>query len=480
MEQQRRYRDEKAHADSAVAENGIVAGRLTGAFECYRQLVPEQRVMGMMEGQSAFSREGPLSPWVVIWLMIFQRLDANGSLSAAVRHLLTGPARTLVRGSESGPALPLSANTSAYSQARCKLPLAVAKQVSQLLFESLQEQPKILPGLDRPVFLLDGSTILLAHSPGLAKTYPAQRNQHGASHWPTMRVLVAHDVVSGLAAPPCWGPVNGIGAVSEQGLAKDIMCRLPAECGIMGDRNFGVLSMAWHATEGNHPCLFRLTEVRARKLNGGGVAPPAKTDKGIHWSPSREDLRSNPEIPATASIAGRLLAFKVCDASGKLQKLYFFTTFTLPPEQILRAYGYRWNIETDLRSLKREVRLHMLDVRTPDMAAKELVLSVAAYNLTRAAMNVAGSALGLDPRQFSFSRAQDTLNAYLPLFANATSDQQRQQLMQEMLRVFSQSKLPRHRKRSSYPREIWPRPCSFPKRKVAYKRATPNGKKEVA
>jgi hypothetical protein len=83
------------------------------------------------------------------------------------------------------------------------------------------------------------------------------------------------------------------------------------------------------------------------------------------------------------------------------------------------------------------------------MAAKELVLSVAAYNLTRAAMNAAGSVLGLDPRQFSFSRAQDTLNACLPLFANATSDQQRRQLMQEMLRVFSQSKLPRHRNRPS-------------------------------
>jgi hypothetical protein len=411
--------------------------------------------------------------------MIFQRLDANGSLSAAVRHLLTGPARTLVGGSEGASALPLSANTSAYSQARCKLPLAVAEQVGQLLFESLQEQPKILPGLGWPVFLLDGSTILPAHSPALAKTYPPQRNQHGASHWPTMRVLVAHDVVSALAAPPCWGPVNGLGAVSEQGLAKDIMGRLPAECGIMGDRNFGVLSVAWHAAEGNHPCLFRLTESRATKLNGGRIAPSAKTDRAIRWTPSREDLRSNPEIPATASVAGRLMAFKVCDAGGKLQKLYFFTTFTQPPEEILRVYGCRWNIETDLRSLKREVRLHTLDVRSPDMAAKELVLSVAAYNLTRAAMNAAGSALGVDPRQFSFSRAQDTLNAYLPLFADATSDRRRQ-LMQEMLHVFSQSKLPARRKRSSYPREIWPRPCSFPKRKVANKRVTPKLKRAVA
>jgi hypothetical protein len=454
---------------------------VTGAFERYRLAIPEHQVARLLLGQATFSRQGPLSPWMVIWLMIFQRLDSKGTLSAAVRHLLTGPVRGLVRWSEGACTLLLSANTSAYSQARCKLPLKVAEQVSELLFESLQQQqPRILPGLKQPVFLLDGSTILLAHSPELAKAYPPPRNQHGASHWPVMRVLVAHDVVSGLAAPPCWGPMDGPQAVSEQGLSKDIMSRLPLGCGVLGDRNFGVFSMAYHATQQNHPVLFRLTEVRARKLNGGVIAPPAKTDKAILWSPSREDLRSNPEIPASVSVAGRLLACKVRDAHGKWQKLYFFTTFTLPPDQILGVYGYRWNIETDLRSLKREVRLHMLDVKSPDMAAKELVLGVAAYNLTRAAMNEAGSALGLDPRRFSFSQAQDTLNAFLPILAKATSHQERQQITQQMLRVFAQSKLPRHRKRSSYPREIWPRPCSFPKRKVTTKSEGANKTKEVA
>jgi hypothetical protein len=197
------------------------------------------------------------------------------------------------------------------------------------------------------------------------------------------------------------------------------------------------------------------------------VAPAAKTDKAILWSPSGDDLRSNPEIPATAAVTGRLLAFQVRDARGKWQKLYFFTTFPLPPEEILRVYGYRWNIETDLRSLKREVRLHLLDVKSPEMAAKELVLGVAAYNLTRAAINEAASALNLDPRQFSFSLAQDTIHAFLPALAQARSEEERQQILQEMLRVFGYSRLPRRRKRRSPRREIWSRPCTFPKRKVA-------------
>lgn len=448
-------------------ETGIQPGRLTGAFERYRRAIPERRVLQMLHGHAAFSREGPLSAWVVIWLMIFQRLDAKGTLSAAVRQLLTGGVRAFVRRPKGEPVEPLSANTSAYSQARSKLPLALIEKVSDMIFESLQEQLRSLPGLELPMFLLDGTSIQLQHSRELLEKWPAARNQHGSSHWSVIRVVVAHDVISGLAIRPCWGAMDGSAAVSEQGLTKEIMGRLPAGCAVLGDRNFGVFSMAWHAREQNHPCLFRLTELRAQKLNGRTL-PLAGTDREILWVPSREDRRANPEIPVRTSVRGRLLAFSARDARGQWQQLYFFTTLTPPPEQILNLYGYRWNIETDLRSLKREVRLHMLEAKSADMVEKELLLGVAAYNLTRAAMNEAGAALGLDPRRFSFSQAQDTLHAFLPLFANAASDQERQQITTQMLRAFGQSKLPK-RTRRSYTREVWPRPCPFPKRKVASK-----------
>jgi hypothetical protein len=335
--------------------------------------------------------------------------------------------------------------------------------VSDLIFESLSQQPQVLPGLERPMFLLDGSSLLLSHNQALVTAYPPARNQHGTAHWPVMRVAVAHDVVSGLATRPAWGPMYGDQAVGEQELTKKIIARLPAECGVMGDRNFGVFSMAWHAGSQKHPCVFRLTELRAGKLNGG-VVPPAKTDKKICWVPSREDLRNNPEIPADAHVEGRLLVLKI-HIDGKLQKIYLFTTLGLPAEEILTLYGYRWRIETDLRSLKREVRLHMLDVHSPAMAEKELVLAVAAYNLTRAAIQDAATALGVDPREFSFSLAQDTIRAFLPLLANARGEAERQAILKEMLRVFSYSKLPHRSKRRSAPRMVWPHRGSFPKRR---------------
>jgi hypothetical protein len=409
-----------------------------------------------------FSRKGKIPAWLVIWLIIFQRLQPKGTLGGAVREVLTGATDKCFRGKKLSQCL--SANTSAYSQARTRLPLEVVEKVSDLIFESLNQQPQTLPGLERPMFLLDGTSILMAHSKDLAKAYPPASNQYGVSHWPVMRVATAHDVVSGLAIRPAWGPMFGEGATSEQGLTKTIICRLPPQCGVMGDRNYGVFSMAYHASRQDHPCIFRLSEPRARKLNGG-ITPAARTDKQIRWLPSREDLRNNPEIPADAFVEGSLMALKL-DHGGKRGKIYLFTTLNLTAEATLQVYGYRWYIETDLRSLKREVRLHMLHVQSPAMAEKELVLGVAAYNLIRAAINDAAAALELNPRDFSFSLAQDTINAFLPLLANARTERERKAITKQMLRVFSYSTLPKRRKRRSAPREVWPHQTSFPRRKL--------------
>ena len=445
---------------------------LTGAFEKYCRIVSEERLEQLLEGYSAFSQDGPLTAFVVLWLMVYQRLHPKGTLEVAVRELLWGPIRSFVRLPEGESP---SANTSAYSQARRRLPVEVAEKVCDMIFGSLHDQPKMLPGLQRPVFLLDGSSILLQHTKELVRVFPPAPNQHGSSHWPVMRVVVAHDVVSGLAMRPCWGPMYGPAAVSEQGLAKQIMKRL-AESGVfLGDRNFGVFSMAYHAQQNKHQVVFRLTDARAKKLNGGTL-PEADTDRPVRWTPSRDDLRTNPEISSTDYVDGRMLAVKVCGKNGQWMTLYLFTTLDLPKDKILELYGYRWNIETDLRSLKREVRLHMLEIKSEAMAAKELVLGVAAYNLTRGTMNEAATALQLNPRELSYSQAQDTINAVLPALARATTDQQRQVIVQQIIRVFAQSKLPR-RARRSFPRQIWPRPCPFPKRKVATKKTPAKSKK---
>jgi hypothetical protein len=55
-----------------------------------------------------------------------------------------------------------------------------------------------------------------SHSPSLCRSYPPGDNQHGQEHWPLLRVLVAHDLRTGLAMRPEWGAMRGKEAVSEQ------------------------------------------------------------------------------------------------------------------------------------------------------------------------------------------------------------------------------------------------------------------------
>ena len=59
--------------------------------------------------------------------------------------------------------------------------------------------------LRRPVMLIDGSSLPLRHSPELVRRFSAGHNQHGQNHWPVMRIVVFHDVFSGLALRPSCG-----------------------------------------------------------------------------------------------------------------------------------------------------------------------------------------------------------------------------------------------------------------------------------
>jgi hypothetical protein len=403
---------------------------------------------------------------VVVMLVILQRLlQGKATLSGAVQQVLSGRLQEIVPRRKRIREGTLSGNTGAYSRARTRLPQAVAEMAADQVVEYLlAEHKEALPGLGRQAFLVDGSSLDLAHTEELLKVYPPARGRYGESHWPVMRVLVAHDLVSGIALRPAWGAMYGDHATSEQALAEEIIDRLPAGSIAVLDRNFGVFSVAWHAHQKKHPIVVRMTDVRARSLNGGKL--PSQADQWIDWKPSAWDRRAHPHLPSNACIRVRFIATQVL-CKGKVIQLYLITTLDLPAEQIVELYGFRWNIELDLRSLKQTVNLHTLRSTTPDMAAKELVLGVTAYNFVRAAIYAAARAANLNPRQISFSRAQDVVNACLPNLRAARTEQEYDIELQTMLRRIAQCKLPQSSHRPTYQRAVWARGKPFPRKRKA-------------
>jgi putative transposase len=438
------------------------------ALKLFQAALPAKFFARQRKAAGQRPEKGVYRAAVVVMLMILQRLQAGkGTLHVAVQQVLNGDLyRVLPKRKHKRIAKrTLSPNTGAYSRARSRLPILLVEMAGDRVVEYLLAGRKeALPGLGRQAFLLDGSSVDLPHTPALIKAYPPASNQLGDAHYPMMRVLAAHDLFSGIALRPAWGPMYGSQAVSEQFLAEQVIDRLPEGSIIVYDRNFGVFSVNWYANQKHHPILARLTDVRARSLNRGKL--PSKADQWMDWKPSRWDRKAHPDLPADACIRVRFIATQVV-RKGKVIQLYLVTTLDLPVKQILELYGFRWDIELDLRSLKQTVHLHSLRSKTPAMAEKELILGVTAYNFVRAASLVAAQAAKLDPRRISFSRAQDVVNACLPHLQAARSEKEYAVVLEDMVRRIAQCKLPQSKHRPSYPRAVWPRRSNFPKQKPA-------------
>ena len=425
---------------------------------------------GWYRQAKAKSNNSVYSPLVVMWLLIWQRLHGAAPLEAAVLDLLQdlpagfwpNPCKRIQDWQQSGKAV--SGNTAAYNQARQKLPLPVVEQSCDRIFDQLvKRMTSGCAPVSRRAFVLDGSSMRLSYSPAVAKDFPPASNQHGESHWPVMRVLVAHDLQTGLAMRPEWGPMFGPDAVSEQQLLETSIRRLPAGAALIGDANFGVFSVAWTATQKGYPVLLRLTVQRAERLGGKGLQ--GRIDRQVVWKPSQAERRAHPDLPADACVRGRLIVRQVKPDNGAAPfQLALFTTLPDPVKDIRKLYGQRWNIETDLRTLKSQLRMEQLSCATPEMAAKEIEMGIAAYNLVRAVICLAAQQSGLPPRDYSFTRAARIVESFAPKISCASSEKEAQRHFDRMMYFLQQAKLPR-RKRKPYPRAAWGVGEKYPKHK---------------
>jgi hypothetical protein len=184
----------------------------------------------------------------------------------------------------------------------------------------------------------------------------------------------------------------------------------------------------------------------------------------VNWTPSVYERRKHPDLPADANVSGRLIAARV--GRGKKQQwLYLFTTVSAPAAHIVDWYGKRWNIETDLRTLKQTIRIGHLTAQSSDMVQKELMIAVLAYNLVRAVMCVAAEHARVPPRRLSFTYSCNyVLDAIERVLAMANPRRQQQELDRLVLMVATSCKLPNRSRRKPAPRAVWGRGYRFPAR----------------
>ena len=433
-------------------------------LDLFGKVLPPQFLEELRQ-RSGLQARGIYRLAVVVWLMMWQRLDGRGALSVAVQQVVQGVLGALLPPDKRVREGRVSSNPGALCRGRQRMPLEAAEAVCDEVFSKLTAAEPAQGFLSR-LFLLDGSSMRLTHTASLVAAYPPGSNNHGEAHWPVIRILVAHQTSSGLAARPCWGPMYGPHAVSEQALTKPILERLPKGAAVMADINFGVFSVAWDVQQSGRDMLLRIQYGRARRIAGGSL-PPANSERRVEWRPSPDDRRAHPELPADAVIRGRLIVGQVEGQDGKVVELYLFTTLEEPLESLVELYGRRWNIELDIRSLKQTLRLHSLSSKSPLGVAKELLMAIAGYNLVRSIQVAAARKANLKPRQLSFSGVQAVVMTALPRLATTTDAAQWEQEYQQVLSWAARCKLPTRGHPRSYPRAVWGQGSTFPRHKRA-------------
>ena len=405
-------------------------GRPGGAAQ--RQASPEQQKPA---GGRFYERIFSLR--VTLWYLIFQRLNFDQTQAAVVVNLREGGANRLGRRRAS----PLSrrvrsTQTSAYNQARQRMPLELLTEALAHLRQGLLKQvglasaPRKRPGpAERTRQILDGSTLAVLVTPLLAAAYPPARNQSGKSDWSLMRIVVGFCARSGAVLSALEGAMQR----SEQALAWTLIEAAAAFTLWIGDRNFGVWSVVAQAVRYRQDALVRLTRARATKLARGQPLQSGE-DRLIQWSPSRSD--QTPPGTQRSAVSGRLIYVRL-QKNGKWIDLWLFTTLDSKDysvELLVSWYGQRWQAELHFRSVKTQMKLAELDVCTPEMARKEFYAGLLAYSLVRAVMWGAGQRLEGGIKTIAFSQARRVLLERFKLWGRGVSglDDWSRQLLEEV------------------------------------------------
>lgn len=409
------------------------------------------------------------TPLIVLWCLVFQRLNADHTTDAVVSHLHTGAADRL--DAEDRNRSPLSArlkseSTSAYCQARNRVPLELIQQALRhtliVVEEDIPQEERAWHG--RSVRFLDGTTFSLLATEDLDEAYRRAHNQHGEAVWVTVRSVIACCLHTLMVT----GYFEGAETMSEQAMVRAVMEQDPATHAVyLGDSNFGIYLVVQVAQFLGHDVVVRLTKARFESLKRAATRSRKVEDDGQVWETawSYKSGRYDETIPKNA-VNGCVIAVHLRKKGFRPLTLYLFTTLMddqhYPVMDIVELYAERWQIEIDYNHIKTTLEMELFTCKTTQMFRKELAAGLLTYNLICGVMTKAAQHKGVPTNRLSFSRCwrriRDVLQSGVPRWVVEQGE-----VFAHMLHRLAQCVLPQqpnkvqheprktHHRRSQYP-----------------------------
>ena len=430
------------------------APRLHQLEALFTPLLPRHWLSPEEEGNCSRQRDWPLRR--TCWTFLAQLLSPKSACRAAVRQ-----AQAAAR-LEQRP-VPRD-DTSAYCQARLRLPLERLHELIERVARTLEQRaPASARWCGRVVKVADGSTVTALDTPANQKAFPQSPDQKPGCGFPLVRLVVLFSLASGALLGFDTGPY----LQSELALAAGLWALLAPGEVLLADRNFSSYRVLAGVVARQADAVCRLHASRRADLRFGQRR--GLLDRQVVWTrpeavPPSLSALDWLALPATLTV--RLVRFRVEEKGFRTRTVTLVTTLLdaqqYPVSALAALYRRRWQVELSLRQLKTALAMEHLAVRTPAMIARTLAMHLLAYQLIRGLIQEAALTWDRPLERISFQGAVDAARPFGEALLRARTRRQRGQLLAELLRGLAADDVPERPGRRE-PRALKRRPKRFPR-----------------
>ena len=399
---QRNNADFRVLARSFLLEEGLPLANVLPAAEIERIFRRHDAIFGN-------TYNGVYTTAVVLWAFLAQVL-ADGKM----RGCAAAVARICDFATMIGKKPP-STNTGDYCTARGKLS---EKALHELVVEAAAKIEYAVPDdwlwHGRHVKLVDGFTATMPDTSRNQEEFPQQKSQKPGVGFPILRACVVLSLATACLLDAAFGPYSGK-QTGESALFRSLLDAFQPGDVALFDRYYSSYMTLALLTLREVDACARLHQRRPSDFRRGKRL--GKCDRLVTWQrptrPTWMDEATYATIPATLTL--RMVRFNIVVPGQRTRVITVVTTLVDPNEYSAQAiaelYGYRWNVELDIRHIKQTLNLDHLRCKTPAMVRKEFWTTLLAYNLIRRIICTAALTHGKMPRRISFTRTCATILA---------------------------------------------------------------------
>ena len=285
--------------------------------------------------------------------------------------------------------------------------------------------------------LIDGFTFTMPGTPKNQARYPQSTAQKPGVGLPIARVVAILSLATACVTDLVLGPYKGK-ETGETALLRALLGSFVRGDIAVADRYYcSFMMIALLLRQGVQTCAHK-HQLRHSDFRRGQRL--GKYDHLITWTrparPEWMDEATYAQIPETLTL--REIRYNIVVSGRRTRTIDIITTLldadAFTQQDIADLYGFRWNAELDIRSIKASLNLAHVRCKSPEMVHRELWTTILAYNLIRT--TAAGAALvhGKQPRQISFtSTCQYVLASWMQLSAGSIPDAQLEEYLAEVI-----------------------------------------------